>query len=192
MELKPLAEILTRTIEDHHLLLMEDQDRLKPSDYIDEDDIWRILYKIYTIDAIDDVFKILGCDILPGGVEKIYKCIAEWKLDSVGVQAIREMRTREAAIRVQQAETLARLQKQQEEREKKAQEARTLKEEKKKRLSVDRLAESAAKKIRKEESQKRKDSVAHAKAIQEANRAANARMIAGLAAGKSMFVSNIL
>ncbi|KAH9816483.1 hypothetical protein DFH28DRAFT_1159692, partial [Melampsora americana] len=182
IELMQLAEELTLTVKDHHLVLMEGQDRLRPSDYINDDSIWRVLNKIYKIHAVEDVFGILGCDILPGGVKKIYDCIVRWKLDSVGVQAMAEMRAREAATRRTQADTLSRLQKQHDEREAKAQEARTLKENKRKRQNVDRLE----KKKRKEETLQRKASLAKAKAHQEVKRAKNARMIAALASGKSM------
>ncbi|EGG07847.1 uncharacterized protein MELLADRAFT_85129 [Melampsora larici-populina 98AG31] len=181
-----LAEELIRTIEEHHRDLIDDQDRLRPSDYIDDNDVWRILNKIYTIQTIEDVFEILGCDILPGGVEKIYNCIFEWKSGSVGVQAMAEMRAREAATRLIQADTLSRLQKQHEQREAKTLETRTLRENKRKRQNIDRLADTAVKQKRKEDNDKRKASVAKMKANQEVQRAANARMIAGLAAGKTM------
>ncbi|KAH9806823.1 hypothetical protein DFH28DRAFT_919178 [Melampsora americana] len=189
IELMQLAHLLICVIEEHHRVLMDDQDRLKPSDYVDDNDIWRILNKIYTIQTVEDVYEILGCDILPGGVKKIFNCIFEWKSGSVGVQAINEMRVQEAATRVKQAETLLILQKQHEEREVKAQEActlRTLKENQQKRRNLDRLAETTAKKQQKEESNKRKASLAKAKADQELARAKNARMIAALASGKTM------
>ncbi|EGG03571.1 uncharacterized protein MELLADRAFT_89945 [Melampsora larici-populina 98AG31] len=186
VELMQLVENLTLTIKEHHRVLMDDEDRLKASDYIDDNDIWRVLNKIYTIETYEDVYEILGCDILPGGVAKIVDCINEWKSGDAGSQALSNLRAREAATRLIQAETLARLQKQHEEREAKARESRILIENKRKQNTIDRLAETEAKRQRKEESLKRRTAATKAKSDQVAKRAANSRMIAALASGKSM------
>lgn len=186
IELIGLAYQLMRTIEEHHRVLMEGQDRLKPSSYVNEDDIWRILDKINSLRTDDDVYNILGCDMLPGAVAKVFKCIKEWKASSVGVQAMTEMRAREAFTRGLQAETLLRLQKQHEEREMKAQQARTSKLKKRKQHEIDQLAEAEAKRHKKEEKDRKKEAAVQAKAKREATVAANKRMMAGLHAGKSM------
>lgn len=91
---------------------MEDQDQLRTSDYLDETDIWWILDEINTIKAREDIFEILGCDILPGGVAKLFECIQDWKSSTLGTQAISEMCEREAVIRSEQAQNLLRLKKQ--------------------------------------------------------------------------------
>lgn len=49
IELIPLAELLTLTIQNQHEKLMGNEDRLKASDYLDKDDIWRILNQIHSI-----------------------------------------------------------------------------------------------------------------------------------------------
>ncbi|KAH9811392.1 hypothetical protein DFH28DRAFT_900968 [Melampsora americana] len=186
IELNELANQLTLTIEEHHQLLMENQDRLKTSDYVDDNDIWRILDKIHTIKNQNDIFNLLGCDILPGGVAKLFECINKWKLSTLGAQAISQMRAREAATRLVQAETLSRLQKQHAEREEKAQEDRVLKENKRKLHQMTQLAEQEAKRQRKTDIERKRAAAAKSKADQEAKRASNARMLAGLKAGKSM------
>ncbi|EGF98851.1 uncharacterized protein MELLADRAFT_95094 [Melampsora larici-populina 98AG31] len=186
IELMELANQLTLTIKEHHLALMEGHDRLKASAYLTDDDIWRILDRIYTIKTHDDVYNILGCDMLPGGVAKLFKCIEEWNSSSLGAQAMTEMRAREAATRLIQAETLTRLQKQHEERELKAQEARAVKSNKRKQHEVDQLAETEAKRQRKDEKDKKKQAAAKSKADKDARIAANKRMMDGLHAGKSI------
>jgi hypothetical protein len=186
IELNELANQLTLTIQEHHQLLMENQDRLKTSDYLDDDDIWRILDKIHTVKNQDDIFKILGCDILPGGVAKLFECIDKWKLSTLGAQAISHMRTREAATRLVQAETLSRLQKQHAEREEKVREDRVRKENKRKLHQMTQLTEQEAKRQRKNDIEKKRLAAAKSKADQDAKRASNARMLAGLKAGKSM------
>ncbi|EGG00535.1 uncharacterized protein MELLADRAFT_93207 [Melampsora larici-populina 98AG31] len=189
IELIPLAEQLALTINDHHKTVMGKADCLRSSNYVDEDDIRRILDRIYTIETDKDVYNILGCDILAGGVAKLFNSIQEWKTGTIGSQAISQMRAREAATRLEQGRTLARLQKQQAERverESKMKEARILTDQKRKKNKEDSLAEKEAKKQRKEQSNEKKKMAAKLKDEQETRRIVNARMIAGLSAGKTM------
>lgn len=186
LELEPLAELMSLTMQNHHEALMENQDRLKAADYLDDDDIWRILNKIYTIDTQDDIYQILGCDILPGGIVKLFECIKDWKADSVGVQAMAKLRSREDATRTLQAETLDRLQKQHDERATQVHNERTRRESKQKEKQFNRLAESAAKRQRKEKSELKKIAEEKLKFKKDEDRARNVRMMSSLRAGKSM------
>lgn len=186
IELIALAELLTRTFENHHEQLMNGEDRLKASDYLDEDDIWRILNKIYLIRTQADVLDILGCDILPGGVVKLFDCIANWRADSVGVEAMERLRARESATRLIQAETLIRLQKQYDERALKALEEQTQKANKRKQIESNRLAGSAAKRQRKETIENKRRAKEEFKIKKKADRPKNARMMEALRAGKTM------
>ncbi|EGF97094.1 uncharacterized protein MELLADRAFT_70220 [Melampsora larici-populina 98AG31] len=71
-ELIQLADLLTLTVKQHHQKLMTNADQLRPTDYVDDDDIWRVLDKIHHIQSKNDVFKILGCDLLLGGVKLMF------------------------------------------------------------------------------------------------------------------------
>lgn len=184
--LMPLAELLVKTFEEHHENLMKHEDRLKASDYLDIDDIWRILNKIYTIQTETDLLDILGCDILPGGVFKLFNCIKAWKDDSVGVQAMAELRAREAVTRVRQAETLTRLQRQHDDRAAKIQEERTRKENKRKQQQDNQVAGSLAKRHRKEEKEKKKKAQEESNKKRNEERARNVRMMASLHAAQTM------
>lgn len=159
---------------------------MKASDYLDDDDIWRISSKIYTIEAPDDVFQILGCDILPGGVLKLFNCIQDWKKDSVGVEAMAKLRSREAATRLIQSETLIRLQRQQDERAAKANEERAQKENKRKLQEGKRLTDSITKRQKRDEAERRRLNQMNSKARKAEERAQNVRMMAALHSGKTM------
>lgn len=189
IELIPLAKQLGCAMQDLHQTLMGKADRLRSTDYVDEDDIWRILDRIYTINTEDDVYQILGCDILPGGVAKLFDSIREWKRGTVGSQAISQMRTREAAARVEQGRTLARLQKQHAERikrEAKVKETCILTDQKRKEKEIENREQKEAKRLRQEPSHQKKKVAAERKAKEEAQRIVNARMIASISSGKSM------
>ncbi|KAH9820092.1 hypothetical protein DFH28DRAFT_885469 [Melampsora americana] len=191
IELMPLAVQLSLIIKKHHNEVMGSADRLRASDYVDDSDVWRILDKIYSINTEKDVYKILGCDILQGGVAKLFNHIQVWKMGKDGSEALSKMRAREAATRVIQASTLARLTKQHEEREAKLKEARILTEKKRNQNKLDQLAEREAKRQRKEEREAKKIAADRVKAMKEAQRAMNARMITGLKTGQLMSVQII-
>ncbi|EGG10129.1 uncharacterized protein MELLADRAFT_60596 [Melampsora larici-populina 98AG31] len=185
-ELNQLAKQLSGIIFLHHKELMGDSDRLRASAYLDENDIWRVLDKIHTIKTENDVYGILGCDILPGGVAKLFIHIQDWKMGTNGSEALAAIRAREAETRVMQAITLARLTKQHEEREARLKEARDLTEKKRRQSKLDNLAEVEAKRQRKENKDAKKKAADRLKAEKEAQRVVNLRMLTSLKTGQTM------
>lgn len=186
LELIPLAELLSRTFEIHYQELMNNEERLQASDYLEEDDIWRILNKIHTIEIQEDVFNILGCDILQGGVVKLFDCIQFWRADSVGVEAMEKLRAREAETRLLQAETLNRPQKQHDQQSMKIIAEQTRKSNKRKEQVCNRLAQTLAKRQRKEFMDNKQLAKETSELNKQANHARNGRLMQGLHDGKTM------
>lgn len=109
-ELESLVIKLLKTYEDHHRTLFNSSDRLRPKDYFSEEDACRISSQIDSIEVSEDIFNIMKCDILKGGVDKLFESSVDWRNGLVCQRRVEDLmdKQREMAKAAEEARKLAR------------------------------------------------------------------------------------
>lgn len=92
-DLDQITQELLKTFEKHYYDRFGRDDRLTSMDYFSEEDAWRIVSKMDTIQTSADVWKILKCDILIGGVEKLFECLRNWRDSCYGQKHYENLET---------------------------------------------------------------------------------------------------
>lgn len=96
--LKSLVIKLLKTYEEHHGGQYPSGDRLRPTDYFSEEDAWRVSGQIDSIQGSQDILNILDCDILKGGVNRLFESLVEWRNGSAGQRRLEDMMEQEIEL----------------------------------------------------------------------------------------------
>lgn len=97
-DLETLASELLQRYKDHHFKIFLASDRLKPTDYFSEEDAWRVCSQVDSIKDSDDILKILHCDILKGGVNKLFEGLSDWRNGSLGQRQLENLKRKQVEV----------------------------------------------------------------------------------------------